>query len=100
VGDETAAVKQHEGVARADAAHVDRGTVAADARAAAGGLVGRHVGDDGEGGQHLDSREGIPHVERFLAEDRDRQNLLLVEALQVGAGHGDGLQLEDFLLFG
>ena len=97
VGGEAAAVEEDERVAGADTAEVDVGVVAAGVGAAVLGFVERDVGHLREGGEHFDRGEGIADLDLLDVENGDRENFFLVEAFDVGAGDGEGLEFEDFL---
>jgi hypothetical protein len=98
VGGETAAVEEDQGVTGADAAEVDVGVVAAGVGAAVLGFVEWDVGHLREGGEHLDRREGVANLDLLDVENGDREDFFLVEAFNVGAGDGEGLEFEDLFL--
>ena len=97
---EPAAVEEDERVARADAAEVDVGIVAAGVGAAVLGFVERNIGHLREGGEHLNGREGIADLDLLDVENGDGENLFLIEAFDISAGDGEGLEFQDVLFGG
>ena len=96
---EAAAVEEDERVAGADTAEVDVGVVAAGVGAAVLGFVERDVRHLREGGEHLNGREGIADLDLLDVENGDGEDPFLIEALNIGAGDGEGLEFQD-VLFG
>ena len=98
VGGDAAAVEQQQGAAGADAAKGDRRDVTARSGTAVGGFVEGHAGELGKRGDEVDRGEGVAGRHRVLADDGDREHLLDVHALDVGAGDGHGLEDDNFFV--
>lgn len=60
------------------------------------GFVERNIGHLREGGEHLNGREGIADLDLLDVENGDGENLFLIEAFDISAGDGEGLEFEDF----
>ena len=94
---EATTIDEDERVARRDAAERDGGVVAASGRTEGGGFVTGETGHLRERREEIGRLGGVADLDLGGAENRNRENFLVIEALNVRARDREGLKFDSLL---
>jgi hypothetical protein len=90
------AIEENQGVTGTHAAQTDVGVVAAGVGAAVARFITRHVGELRQPGQQLDRGKRIARLDGLAIQHCHRENLLGIQALDVGTRDPDSLEFHNF----